>query len=166
MKITFLGTGTSTGIPYIGCNCYVCMSDDLKDKRLRCSALFQIGDNNILIDCGPDFRQQALLNRINKIDALLLTHEHFDHMGGIDDLRPFGDVSIYANDETLNAVKRVFSYCFDNDYPGIPKLSLKRIDNKPFDVLGICILPIKASHYKLSIFGYRFNNVAYLTDYT
>ena len=120
---------------------------------------------NILIDCGPDFRQQALRAGFNHLDAVLLTHEHIDHIGGIDDLRPFGNVNIYAGQRTIASVYKVFSYCFNNSYPGIPKLTLHEIENQPFQVCGIDILPIKAYHYKLPVFGYRIGNMAYLTDF-
>ncbi len=165
MRITFLGTGTSTGVPYIGCNCNVCRSEDARDHRLRCSSLIEADGKNILIDCGPDFRQQALYTGFNRLDAVLLTHGHFDHIGGIDDLRPFGNVNIYADKQTIASVGNVFSYCFNNSYPGIPKLTLHEIENQSFQVCGIDILPVKACHYKLPVFGYRIGNMAYLTDF-
>ncbi|MCQ2217871.1 MAG: MBL fold metallo-hydrolase [Paludibacteraceae bacterium] len=164
MKITFLGTGTSSGVPYIGCSCEVCKSSDARDKRLRCSSLLEVGDVKILIDCGPDFRQQALANDLTHIDAVLLTHEHVDHMMGIDDLRPFGNVDVYANELTVKALQRVYSYCFNNDYPGIPSLSLHEIDERPFVAKGVEIIPVSALHYCLPIFGYRIGNFGYLTD--
>jgi phosphoribosyl 1,2-cyclic phosphate phosphodiesterase len=165
MKITFLGTGTSTGVPYIGCNCEVCRSEDPRDRRLRCSSLIESDGKNILIDCGPDFRQQALHAGFNRLDAVLLTHGHFDHIGGIGDLRPFGDVNIYADKQTVASVQNMFHYCFNNTYPGIPSLIMHEIENKPFQVCGIDILPVKAYHYKLPVFGYRIGNMAYLTDF-
>jgi len=164
VKITFLGTGTSNGVPNIGCNCEVCTSTDPKDHRLRCSSLFEVDGKQILIDCGPDFRQQALTNKITHIDAVLLTHEHVDHMMGIDDLRPFGNVQIYANDITNKAVHRVFSYCFNNDYPGIPKLEMHEIDDRPFYIDNMKVIPINAMHYKMPVLGFRIGNVGYLTD--
>lgn len=165
MRLTFLGTGTSTGVPYIGCQCKVCQSTDIRDKRLRCSSLLEVDGKHILLDCGPDFRQQALSAGIPKVDAVLLTHQHMDHILGLDDLRPFGNVRIYANEITYNAILKVFSYCFNNDYKGIPKLEVHNISNQPFDIDGITITPVKIWHYKLPVFGYRINNFAYLTDY-
>ena len=165
MKLTFLGTGTSTGVPYIGCRCKVCQSDDPRDKRLRCSSLLEIDGKHILLDCGPDFRQQALKAGLTKIDAVLLTHQHMDHILGIDDLRPFGNVRIYANEITYRAIHIVFSYCFNNDYKGIPKLEVHNIPNQSFDIDGITITPVKIWHYKLPVFGYRIKDFAYLTDF-
>jgi len=165
MKLTFLGTGTSTGVPYIGCNCEVCRSEDPRDHRLRCSSLIEVNGKNILIDCSPDFRQQALRAGFNRLDAVLLTHEHFDHVEGIGDLRPFGDVNIYADKQTIASVHKMFHYCFNNNYPGIPTLIMHEIENQLFDVCGIDILPVKAYHYKLPVFGYRIGNMAYLTDF-
>ena len=160
-----MGTGTSAGVPYIGCNCEVCRSEDPRDHRLRCSSLIEVDGKNILIDCSPDFRQQALRARLSRLDAILLTHEHFDHVEGIGDLRPFGDVHIYAGKQTIAAIHKMFHYCFDNPYPGIPKLTMHEIENKLFQVCGIDILPIKAYHYRLPVFGYRIENLAYLTDF-
>ena len=165
MKITLLGTGTSTGVPYIGCNCEVCRSEDQRDRRLRSSSLIEVNGKNILIDCGPDFRQQALRAGFNRLDAILLTHEHFDHVGGIDDLRPFGDVNIYADKQTVESIRKIFFYCFNNSYPGIPSLVLHEIENQLFNLCGVDILPVKAYHYKLPVFGYRIENMAYLTDF-
>ncbi len=165
MKLTFLGTGTSTGVPYIGCNCEVCRSEDPKDHRLRCSSLVEVDGKNILIDCGPDFRQQALREGFVHLDAILLTHEHFDHVGGIDDLRPFGNVDIYTGKHTAESVRKMFAYCFNNSYPGIPSLTLHEIENRSFNACGVDILPIKAYHYKAPVFGFRIKNMAYLTDF-
>ncbi|MCQ2195109.1 MAG: MBL fold metallo-hydrolase [Paludibacteraceae bacterium] len=164
MKVTFLGTGTSSGVPFIGCSCKVCKSTDPRDHRLRCSSLLEVDGVKILIDCGPDFRQQALANGLTHIDALLLTHEHIDHMMGIDDLRPFGNVDVYVSELTAKALRRVYSYCFNNDYPGIPSLSLHEIDDRPFSVKGVEIVPVRALHYCLPVFGYRIGNFGYLTD--
>ena len=165
MKITFLGTGTSSGVPYIGCGCEVCQSTDLKDKRFRSSVLLEIDGNNILIDCGPDFRQQALRAGIKKIDAVLLTHEHVDHMMGLDDLRVFGEVNIYADKNTCDAIYRVFSYCFNNKYHGIPQFVLHELTNEPFTILGTEFIPIEVLHYKLPIHCYRVGDFAYITDF-
>ena len=165
LKLTFLGTGTSTGVPYIGCDCLVCRSNDPKDKRLRCSSLLQIDGKNILLDCGPDFRQQALRSNLKKIDAVLLTHLHVDHVLGIDDLRPFGNVRIYANEGTSAAIHKMFAYCFNNNYKGIPKIEVLTIENKPFNIDDVTITPVAIWHYKLPTFGYRIENLAYITDF-
>lgn len=169
IKIKFLGTGTSTGVPEIGCQCEVCTSQDTRDRRLRASVLMQIGDKNILIDCGPDFRQQILPQPFAKLHGVLLTHEHYDHVGGLDDLRPFaklGNLDIYSNSITLNALKQRMPYSFSEyRYPGAPNLKLHEIDpDEAFTIEGIEIVPIKIMHYKLPILGYRINNFAYLTD--
>jgi phosphoribosyl 1,2-cyclic phosphate phosphodiesterase len=165
MKITFLGTGTSSGVPYLGCSCEVCQSLNPKDKRFRASVLLEIEGKSILIDCGPDFRQQALRAGVKKIDAVLLTHQHVDHMMGLDDLRVFGEVDIYADKNTCEAIYRVFSYCFNNNYHGIPQFSLHEISNAPFLVDGIEFIPIEVLHYKLPIHCYRIGDFAYITDF-
>ncbi|MBK5721783.1 MBL fold metallo-hydrolase [Dysgonomonas sp. Marseille-P4677] len=169
MKVKFLGTGTSTGVPEIGCSCEVCTSDNIKDRRLRASVLISINETRLLIDCGPDFRQQILPEQFSKIHAVLLTHEHYDHVGGMDDLRPFcrfGDVDIYGNRTTLNALKDRIPYSFtENKYPGVPLLNLHEIESDDFfSIQGVNILPVKLMHYKLPILGYRIGNFAYLTD--
>lgn len=165
MKITFLGTGTSSGVPYLGCSCEVCQSLNPKDKRFRASVLLEIEGKSILIDCGPDFRQQALRAGVKRIDAVLLTHQHVDHMMGLDDLRVFGEVDIYADKNTCEAIYRVFSYCFNNNYHGIPQFSLHEISNAPFLVDGIEFIPIEVLHYKLPIHCYRIGDFAYITDF-
>lgn len=165
MKITFLGTGTSTGVPYIGCDCEVCRSSDPRDNRLRSSLWVEVDKKNLLIDCGLDFRQQALRAGICSLDAVLLTHEHIDHVGGIDDLRPLGDMDIYADERTVKSVRHMYWYCFDNSYPGVPSITLHEIQNQEFSICGVKILPIRAYHYKLPVFGYRIKNMAYLTDF-
>lgn len=167
--LTFLGTGTSQGVPVIGCDCEVCTSKDPKDNRLRTSALLETKDTRILIDCGPDFRQQILKQPFRKIDGVLLTHIHYDHVGGIDDLRPFcrlGDVDIYANKDTVDGLHQTMPYCFaEHLYPGVPKLRLHVIEKHiPFKIGDIEILPIEVMHDKLPILGYRFGNMAYITD--
>lgn len=165
MKITFLGTGTSTGIPQIGCNCNVCQSTDPRDKRLRASVLIELNNKKILIDCGPDFRQQMLVHNPEHIDAILITHGHYDHMGGIDDVRPFGRVQIYAEDIVTEQIKRSMPYCFDNYlYPGVPLITLHEIGTEPFEIDGIKIVPIRVMHANLPILGYRIGKFAYLTD--
>lgn len=169
MKVKFLGTGTSTGVPEIGCKCDVCTSNDQKDKRLRASVLVTINNRHILIDCGPDFRQQLLNEEFAKIDGLLITHEHYDHVGGLDDLRPysrFGDIEIYAQERVTRILKERIPYCFtDIKYPGVPTINLNPLkDDSAFLVEDIKIQPVYLQHYKLPIFGYRINNFAYLTD--
>lgn len=168
MRVRFLGTGTSTGVPEIGCQCEVCTSNEKKDRRLRASVIVYTQNKSILIDCGPDFRQQTLDLDFLPIDGLLLTHEHYDHVGGIDDLRPFarfGDVNIYAEDYVADALRERIPYCFtENKYPGIPAIVLHNIDLVPFDIEGINIIPIRLMHGLLPIFGYRIGRFAYLTD--
>lgn len=169
MKLTFLGTGTSTGVPEIGCKCEVCTSVDPRDSRLRCSALLQEGDTTILIDCGPDFRTQMLRADVKKIDALFLTHKHFDHMAGIDDLRPYTrdkELPIYADEDTSQQVRSFFPYCFGEvKYPGVANIGLHLVEHDvPFAVGGLDITPIRVFHGKLPITGYRFGSLAYITD--
>ncbi len=169
MKFTFLGTGTSTGVPEIGCYCEVCTSCDTRDARLRSSVMLQIDDTNILIDCGPDFRTQMLRNPFTKIDALLLTHKHYDHTGGIDDLRPFcrgKEIPIYADRETEVQVRSMYPYCFGTKkYPGVANISINPIDTStPFFVNGIEVIPIKVFHGMYPIVGFRFGALAYITD--
>lgn len=169
MEIRFLGTGTSTGVPEIGCKCEVCTSNDIKDRRLRASVLIHINGKKILIDCSPDFRQQIMDEEFSQIHGVLLTHEHYDHVGGLDDLRPFckfDDVDIYSNSITLNALQKRIPYSFrEHKYPGVPMFRLHEVDSdEPFVIQGIEIQPIKIMHYKLPILGYRIENFAYLTD--
>ena len=173
MRIYFLGTGTSQGIPVIGSKHPVCLSTNLKDKRLRSSILVEWNGLKILIDCGPDFRQQMMLHPTPKIDAVLLTHEHYDHVSGLDDLRPFGNVSIFAEKNVIKAIKRGMPYCFPKKsmlpwrrklYPGVPLLSIFPISTQPFEINGIPIQPIRCYHHKLPILGFRIQNFAYLTD--
>ncbi len=169
MKITFLGTGTSTGVPQIGCHCPVCTSTDPRDRRLRCSALVETDTTRLLIDCGPDFREQMLTRPYRRLDAVLLTHEHYDHVGGIDDLRPyavFGDVDIYADRLTSSHLQARIPYCFvEHKYPGVPQLTLHTIEpHQAFRLGDIEVMPIRVMHGNLPILGYRLNNLAYLTD--
>lgn len=169
MKVKFLGTGTSTGVPEIGCQCAVCRSQDTRDRRLRASVLINTNGKRILIDCGPDFRQQMLNEEFSQIKRVLLTHEHYDHVSGIDDLRPFcrfGDIDIFANKRTCKVLLERIPYCFtDNKYPGVPSINLNRIDeDRSFYIQDIEILPVTVMHYKLPILGYRIGNFAYLTD--
>ncbi|PKG50942.1 MBL fold metallo-hydrolase [Olleya sp. 1-3] len=170
MKITFLGTGTSQGIPIIGSTHPVCLSTNSKDKRLRVSIMVEWDDKIFVVDCGPDFRQQMLLANPEKIDALLFTHEHADHTAGLDDIRPFcfrqGDLPIYTHKRVIEQLKIRFEYVFatENRYPGAPTVSVNEIKNEAFTIAGKSIIPIEALHYKLQVFGFRFDNFAYLTD--
>lgn len=168
MRVKFLGTGTSTGIPEIGCDCPVCTSTDTRDRRLRSSVIVYVEGKCILIDCGPDFRVQMLQTEFLPIDGLLITHEHYDHVGGIDDLRPFcrfKDIDIYAEGYVADALMERIPYCFaKHKYPGIPEIKLTKIENKPFEIEGIPIIPIRLMHARLPILGYRIENFAYLTD--
>ena len=170
MKVTFLGTGTSQGIPIIGSNHPVCLSINPKDKRLRVSVLLEWDDFTILIDCGPDFRQQLLRTNCTRIDAVLFTHEHSDHTAGIDDLRPFyfrqGNLPIYAHQRVLDALGKRFDYIFktENKYPGIPTLDTHAIQNTPFFVHNKKVTPIEVLHHKLPVFGFRIGDFAYITD--
>lgn len=170
MKITFLGTGTSQGIPIIGSTHPVCLSKDSKDKRLRVSVLVEWDSYTYVIDCGPDFRYQMLRANCNKIDGVLFTHEHSDHVLGLDDIRPFyfrqGDISIYGHKRVLKALKKRFDYIFatKNKYPGAPTLITNRIKNKPFKLQNLEVLPVNGLHNGLQVFGFKFNDFAYLTD--
>ncbi len=165
MKLVFLGTGTSTGIPQIGCNCEICRSTDQKDKRLRASVLLKIEDIQLLIDCGPDLRQQLLRTGTKNINAILITHEHYDHIGGLDDIRPLGETTVYAENRVLNSIKRNMPYAFDkNPYPGVPTIHLREIDENEFVVGNIVIKPIRVMHANLPILGFRIGKAAYLTD--
>ena len=170
MKITFLGTGTSQGIPIIGSTHPVCLSEDFKDKRLRVSVLVEWDDFSVLIDCGPDFRQQMLRTNCTKIDAVLFTHEHSDHTAGLDDLRPFffrqGALDIYAQERVLQSLYKRFDYIFkkNNKYPGVLTLNETQITETPFLIGTQTITPINVLHNSLPIFGYRMGGFAYITD--
>ena len=168
MKVTFLGTGTSTGVPEIGCSCAVCQSNDPRDNRLRASVLVETAGKRILIDCGPDFRQQMIRSRIYQVDGILLTHEHYDHVGGLDDLRPYcrqGAVPIYAASDVVEAIETRIPYVFRaHPYPGVPRLALHTISLEPFEVAGVLVQPIRVMHGRLPILGFRIGNFAYLTD--
>ena len=173
MHITILGSGTSIGVPYLNCPCEVCTSTNPKDKRLRASIRINIEGNCFIIDCGPDFRQQMMLHPTPHIDAVLLTHEHYDHVSGLDDLRPFGNVNIFAEKNVIKAIKRSMPYCFPKKsfsifgkdlYPGVPLLSVFPINTNPFEINGITITPIRCYHHELPILGYRIGSFAYLTD--
>ncbi|AVR46456.1 MBL fold metallo-hydrolase [Christiangramia fulva] len=170
MEITFLGTGTSQGIPIIGSEHPVCLSKNPKDKRLRVSVLVKWNDYNILIDCGPDFRQQMLANNVKHLDAILFTHEHNDHTAGLDDIRPFffrqGDIPVFAHKRVLKALRKRFDYIFttENKYPGAPGVQEHEIENKAFNFHGLNIIPVEFWHNRLQVFGFRMEEFAYLTD--
>jgi len=165
MELLFLGTGTSTGVPQIGCQCKICKSTDNKDKRLRASVLLTEGNRKILIDCGPDLRQQLLLNNVNSLSAILLTHDHYDHVGGLDDVRPLGDTQLYAEKRVLAVIQRNMPYCFvDLKYPGVPRIHLHEISETEFFIDDIRVIPIRIMHAKLPILGFRVGQLAYLTD--
>lgn len=171
MKLTFLGTGTSQGVPVIGCECAVCQSSDPRDKRLRTSAMVEVDGQQIVIDTGPDFRQQMLRADPGRVDAVLFTHEHKDHVAGLDDIRPFNfksgrALNVYATERVEEALKREFHYVFSSyKYPGAPEVNLNRIDGESaFRVGSTEVIPIKAMHYKLPVLGFRIGNMAYITD--
>ena len=171
MKVYFLGTGTSQGIPVIGSNHSVCLSTDFKDKRLRVSIWIQDKDFSVVIDCGPDFRQQMLTSKCTQIDALLFTHEHADHTAGLDDIRPFffrqGNIPIYAHKRVLQNLEKRFDYIFsdENKYPGAPSvLKNEVVENQNFQIKNKIIIPINAMHGNLQVFGYRIDDFVYLTD--
>ena len=172
LKITFLGTGTSQGIPVIGSSHPVCLSEDPRDNRLRVSVLIGLDSGeHLVIDCGPDFRQQMLQNPIERLDAIIFTHEHADHTAGIDDIRPFffrqGDIPVYAHSRVIKSLQRRFDYIFadENRYPGAPAVSVKLVEKgRPFHIGQQEIWPIDARHNRLQVFGYRIGEFAYLTD--
>ncbi|TGD79583.1 MBL fold metallo-hydrolase [Hymenobacter wooponensis] len=172
MEITFLGTGTSQGVPVIGCTCAVCRSVDYRDKRLRVSVHLQVQGKSIIIDSGPDFRQQALREQINHLDALVFTHEHKDHTGGLDDIRAYNfrqqqDMPVHAEPRVIEQLKREYSYIFaEHKYPGIPQVEIHPIlsDTASFWVQGVEFQPIRALHYKLPVLGFRVGNFTYVTD--
>lgn len=170
MKVTFLGTGTSQGIPVIACTCPVCTSDDPRDNRLRCSVMIEINDKVIVIDSGPDFRQQMLRAGVKDLRALIFTHEHKDHIAGMDDIRAFNyirqhKVDIYCAERVQKAIQREFHYIFeDKKYPGVPEVNVHLIQNIPFFIDDLEIIPVEVMHFKLPVFGYRINDFTYITD--
>jgi phosphoribosyl 1,2-cyclic phosphate phosphodiesterase len=170
LKITFLGTGTSQGVPVIACNCPVCNSKNPKDKRLRASVMVETDGKTIIIDTGPDFRQQMLRENVKDINAIIFTHEHKDHVAGLDDVRAYNFVlkkriDVFAEIRVQKALEREFAYIFaEYKYPGIPEINMHLIDDATFEVEGIKIIPIRVYHYELPVFGFRIGNFAYLTD--
>lgn len=170
MLVTLLGTGTSSGVPLIGCTCAVCRSMDFRDKRLRTSVLIEVDGRTFVVDTGPDFRQQVLRQDLSRLDAVLFTHEHKDHTAGLDEVRAFNfktgqEMPVYARAQVLEQLKREFAYVFaEKKYPGVPRLSTYEITNEPFEVLGVSIRPIEVMHHKLPVFGFRIGDFTYLTD--
>jgi len=171
LKVTFLGTGTSQGVPVIACDCAVCKSADKHDKRLRVSILIEVEGKTIVIDTGPDFRYQMLRAGVKNLDAILYTHEHKDHVAGLDDVRAFNyvqdsEIDIYAHNRVQEALKKEFHYVFSgNNYPGIPRLKLNTIkDGQPFQAAGIDIIPISVMHFQLPVLGFRIADFTYITD--
>ncbi len=170
IEATFLGTGTSQGVPVVACHCAVCSSEDQRDKRLRSSLLIKANGKTIVIDAGPDFRQQMLREKVDTLNAILLTHEHVDHIFGLDDIRSYNwihknSMEIYAEHRVQEAIKRIFNYVFaEYKYPGIPKMKLKEVQNKAFAIDGVDVLPIRCYHHKLPVFGYRIGDLTYITD--
>jgi len=170
LKVTLLGTGTSQGVPVIGCNCEVCRSVDYRDNRLRVSVHLQVNGKSFIIDSGPDFRQQALRERIRTLDALIFTHEHKDHTAGLDDIRAYNfsqhkDMPLYGEERVLEQLKREFAYIFSGvQYPGIPRVQLNPIAEEPFEIEGVEFIPIRVKHYKLPVLGFRVGDFTYITD--
>ena len=169
MRLTFLGTGTSCGVPVIGCECEVCRSTDPHDKRTRCSALVESDTTRLLIDCGPDFRMQILPKPFRRIDGILITHSHYDHVGGMDDIRPycqFGAINVYADPLARQSMLEMLPYCFEEHrYPGVPAIGLHEIHpHEPLHIGDIDIMPFQVMHGKLPILGYRIGPLTYITD--
>jgi phosphoribosyl 1,2-cyclic phosphate phosphodiesterase len=170
IKMTFLGTGTSQGVPVIACDCAVCRSTDVRDKRLRSSVLLETEGKVLLIDAGPDFRQQLLREQVRQLDGILLTHEHKDHVAGLDDVRAFNHITgkpvdVYAEQRVLHALKSEFPYVFsETKYPGAPEMTLHTIDERPFTAAGVAVTPVRLWHYRLPVLGFRIGRMAYITD--
>lgn len=170
MKVVLLGTGTSQGVPVIGCECKVCKSADSKDNRLRTSVYIEHKKHSILIDAGPDFRQQMLREKITKLDAILFTHEHKDHVGGLDDVRAYNfmtnkPMDVYAEQRVQESLRREYSYVFTNKtYPGVPRIKLNTITDEAFNIGNITVIPIRVMHHRLPIMGYRIGDLSYITD--
>jgi len=171
VKVTFLGTGTSQGVPFIGCDCPICTSENKKDNRLRTSVWIETPETSIVIDAGPDFRYQMLRANVRKLDAIVFTHSHKDHIAGLDDVRAYNyhdnkPMQVYATEETQVALRREYAYVFHNTtYPGIPQLILNTINaSDPFTINGLTITPIRVLHYKMEVLGFRINNFTYITD--
>ncbi|MES2620554.1 MAG: MBL fold metallo-hydrolase [Bacteroidota bacterium] len=170
MQVTFLGTGTSAGVPLIGCQCRVCKSSDPRDKRLRTSILLQTDNLTVAVDCGPDFRQQMLREDVRQMDAILMTHLHKDHTGGMDDIRAFNfitrkSIDIYCDYPTELGIKEQYAYVFsETDYPYLPKMKFIRIDDTPFSIADLNVIPIEVMHANMPVKGFRFGDFTYITD--
>lgn len=170
VEVTFLGTGTSQGVPLISCTCDVCISEDPKDKRLRTSIKIVTQGKTFVIDTGPDFRQQMLRENVMGLDGIIFTHEHKDHTAGLDDVRAFNfmlkkSIEVYVSDNVEEALRREYRYIFDGSkYPGIPRINLHHIENKPFEAAGVEFIPIKVLHHKLPVLGFRIGDFTYITD--
>lgn len=170
MRLTFLGSGTSGGVPMLGCQCAVCKSQDSRDKRLRSSIMLEWDNKRAVIDCSPDFREQMLRENVERLDAIVFTHSHRDHTAGLDDIRSYNylqkaDMPIYLNELTFKILKRQFEYIFEpNPYPGVPKVDVRIIDNKSFDVFGTKWQPIIVLHHKMEVYGFRIGDLTYITD--
>ncbi len=170
MKVTFLGTGTSQGVPVIACECEICTSSDKRNNRLRSSVMIETQGKVIVIDSGPDFRYQMLREKVHQLDAILITHEHKDHIAGLDDVRAFNfkhdrEIDVYAEERVQNALKNEFSYIFSGmKYPGLPRVILHHIKEEGMNVQGVEITPIRALHYKLPVYGFRIGDFTYITD--
>ena len=170
MRIRVLGTGTSQGIPVVACSCPVCQSEDAADKRLRTSVMVETSHNTFVIDAGPDFRQQMLREKVNRVDALLITHNHKDHTGGLDDVRAFNwilkkPMEVFARQSVLDVLQKDFDYAFEEEkYPGVPQINLHPITNHPFGYNNDTIIPIDAMHATMPVFGFRIGDFSYLTD--
>lgn len=170
MTVTFLGTGTSQGVPIIACHCPICTSADPRDQRLRSAVMLSQNDRNVVIDTGPDFRQQMLRTQVQRLDGVVFTHEHKDHIAGLDDIRAFNyfqreKMNVYCTEAVEIALRREFAYVFsDFRYPGIPEIELHRITNTPFEVAGMTLTPIEVMHMKMPVLGYRIGDFTYITD--
>jgi phosphoribosyl 1,2-cyclic phosphate phosphodiesterase len=170
MNVTFLGTGTSQGVPVIACDCPVCRSLDYRDKRLRVSVLIETSGKSFVIDTGPDFRQQMLRENVRQLDAVVYTHQHKDHTAGLDDVRAYNylqkkDMPLYGRQEVLNHIQNEFYYAFgENVYPGVPRLQLNKIDSEPFEIEGVTFTPIQVMHHRLPVLGFRVGDFTYITD--
>ena len=175
IQLTFLGTGTSQGVPVIGCDCAVCCSPDARDRRLRTSAMVEVGTKRFIIDAGPDFREQMLREGVSHITAILLTHKHKDHIGGLDDVRALNfvdypdeihTVHIYGTHDTCDCVRKDYDYAFaENPYRGVPQIELHEFGAEPFGIEGVEIIPIRGEHSRFEVTGFRFGRLAYLTDF-
>ena len=169
-RITILGSGTSQGVPVIACDCHVCTSQDSRDNRLRSSIMITHKGENYVVDTGPDFRQQMLANKVHSLKAVLFTHEHKDHLAGMDDVRAFNykeqrDMEVYCTDRVEEALRREFHYVFStNRYPGVPSVRIHQFENNPFNIGDLHVIPIKVMHHKLPVFGFRFGDFTYITD--